>query len=100
MLIYHGTAYSLIRNFIVTRILELLLNEYELLIKSGGRGGGGGSFSNVFLFYFIMNIKILLPKKKKKRTLYSKKKISLYWGQFVISKEPTKLLRKDHLAKV
>ena len=64
-----------------------------------------------------MNRKFLLPKKKKKlqtektqqqeRKLYSRKKISLYLynitkirGQFVTSKEPTNLLRRDHLTRV
>ena len=61
-----------------------------------------------------MNRKFLLKKKlqtektqQQERKLYSRKKISLYLynitkirGQFVTSKEPTNLLRRDHLTRV
>ena len=106
LLIYHGIAYSLIRSFIITRILELLLN--VTWTTNQKRWEGGELFQCLLFIYYEHQIFITKKKKKiqtkktqqKERRLYSRKKISLYWGQFVISKEPTKLLRRDHLARV
>ena len=76
-----------------------------------------GFFIFIFFNYKFYEQKIFITKKKKKlqaektqqqeRKLYSRKKISHYLynitkirGQFVTSKEPTNLLRRDHLTRV